>query len=53
MLIKIDTREAALLHLIINQVAVIPTFKSLQIKSETLPMGEILLLMMAQKIRLL
>lgn len=43
MLIKIDTREAALLHLIINQVAVIPTFKSLQIKSETLPIGDIII----------
>lgn len=43
MLIKIDTRESALLHQILNQVNSIPVFKSLEIKSETLPIGDIII----------
>jgi ERCC4-type nuclease len=43
MLIKIDTRETALLHQILNQTTTIPVFKNIQIKSETLPIGDIII----------
>lgn len=43
MIIKIDTRESALLHQIINQITIIPVFKNIQIKSETLPIGDIII----------
>jgi ERCC4-type nuclease len=43
MIIKIDTREAALLQQINNQVAVIPVFKNIKVISETLPIGDIII----------
>lgn len=43
MIIKVDTRETALLHLINNQVSIIPIFKSIKIISETLPIGDIII----------
>lgn len=43
MLIKIDTRETALLHQILNQVSTTPVFKSIEVKSETLPIGDIII----------
>jgi crossover junction endonuclease MUS81 len=43
MIIKVDTREASLLHLINNQVSVIPVFKSIKVQSETLPIGDIII----------
>lgn len=43
MIIKVDTREAALLQQINNQVAIIPVFKSIKIQSETLPIGDIII----------
>ena len=43
MIIKIDTRETALLQLINNQVSVIPVFKSIKVLSETLPIGDIII----------
>ena len=43
MIIKVDTREAALLQQINNQVAMIPVFKSIKIQSETLPIGDIII----------
>ena len=43
MLIKIDTRETALLQMILTQVSTIPVFKNIKIKSETLPIGDIII----------
>lgn len=43
MIIKIDTREAALLQQINNQVTVIPVFKNIKVISETLPIGDIII----------
>ncbi len=43
MLIKIDTRETALLHQILNKTTTIPVFKNIQIKTETLPIGDIII----------
>jgi crossover junction endonuclease MUS81 len=43
MIIKIDTREAALLQQINNQIAVIPVFKNIKVISETLPIGDIII----------
>jgi len=43
MIIKVDTREAALLQQINNQVANIPVFKSIKVESETLPIGDIII----------
>ena len=43
MIIKIDTRELALLQQINNQISLIPVFKSLKIQSETLPIGDIII----------
>jgi ERCC4-type nuclease len=43
MIVKIDTRETALLHQILNQTTAIPVFKNIQIKSETLPIGDIII----------
>ncbi len=43
MIVKIDTRETALLHQILNQTSTIPVFKNIQIKSETLPIGDIII----------
>jgi ERCC4-type nuclease len=43
MIIKIDTRETALLQLINNQVSVIPVFKSIKVISQTLPIGDIII----------
>jgi ERCC4-type nuclease len=43
MLIKIDTRETALLQMILSQVSTIPVFKNIKIKSETLPIGDIII----------
>ena len=43
MLIKIDTRESALLQQINNQVSTIPVFKSIKVQSETLPIGDIII----------
>lgn len=43
MIIKVDTREAALLQQIYYQVSVIPVFKSIKVISETLPIGDIII----------
>jgi ERCC4-type nuclease len=43
MIIKIDTRESALLQQINNQVATIPVFKNIKVISETLPIGDIII----------
>jgi ERCC4-type nuclease len=43
MLIKIDIRESALIHQILNQVNTIPSFKNIKIKTETLPIGDIII----------
>jgi len=43
MIIKVDTREAALLQQINNQVAIIPVFKSIKVQSETLPIGDVII----------
>jgi ERCC4-type nuclease len=43
MIIKVDTRESALLQQINNQVLVIPVFKTIKIESETLPIGDIII----------
>jgi ERCC4-type nuclease len=43
MIIKIDTRETALLQQILCQTTTIPVFKNIQIKSETLPIGDIII----------
>jgi len=43
MLIKIDTREMALLQMILTQISNIPVFKNIKIKSETLPIGDIII----------
>jgi len=39
MIIKVDTREAALLQQINYHVTVFPVFKSIKVISETLPIG--------------
>jgi len=43
MIIKVDTRETALLQQINNQVSIIPVFKSIKVQSETLPIGDIII----------
>jgi ERCC4-type nuclease len=43
MIIKVDTRETALLQQINYQVTVIPVFKSIKVVSETLPIGDIII----------
>lgn len=43
MIIKIDTRECALLQQINNQISFVPVFKSIEVKSETLPIGDIII----------
>lgn len=43
MLIKIDIRETSLLHLIINLISVVPLFKYIKVKTETLPIGDIII----------
>jgi ERCC4-type nuclease len=43
MLIKIDTRETPLLHQILNQISTIPVFKNIKVKTEALPIGDIII----------
>jgi crossover junction endonuclease MUS81 len=43
MLIKIDTRETALLQQLLHQTSNIPVFKNIKIKTETLPVGDIII----------
>jgi ERCC4-type nuclease len=43
MLIKIDTRESSLLEQIKSQISLIPVFKTIEVKSETLPIGDIII----------
>jgi|LakMenE18May11ns_1017448.scaffolds.fasta_scaffold9884456_2 ERCC4-type nuclease len=43
MLIKIDTRESSLLQQINTQISFIPVFKTIEVKSETLPIGDIII----------
>jgi len=43
MIIKIDTRETALLQQMLTQISFIPVFKNIQLKSETLPIGDIII----------
>lgn len=43
MIIKVDVRESALIQQISNQVSFVPVFKSLEIKTETLPIGDIII----------
>jgi ERCC4-type nuclease len=43
MIIRIDTREAALLQQMLTQISLIPVFKNIQLKSEPLPIGDIII----------
>jgi ERCC4-type nuclease len=43
MIVKIDTRESVLLQQIYNQISFIPVFKNIEVKSETLPIGDIII----------
>jgi ERCC4-type nuclease len=43
MIIKIDTRETALLQQILCQTTNIPVFKNIQVKMETLPIGDVII----------
>ena len=43
MLIKIDTRETVLLQMLLTQISTIPVFKDIKLKSETLPIGDIII----------
>lgn len=43
MIIKIDIRETSLLHLILNLISTVSYFKSLKVKTETLPIGDIII----------
>jgi ERCC4-type nuclease len=43
MLIKIDIRESPLLQQINTQISFIPVFKTIEVKSETLPIGDIII----------
>ena len=43
MIIKVDTRETALLQMLLTQVSSIPVFKNIKLKSETLPIGDIII----------
>lgn len=43
MIVKIDTRESALLQQMLTQISFIPVFKNIQLKSETLPIGDIII----------
>ena len=43
MIIKVDTRETALLQQMQTQVSFIPVFKNIQLISETLPIGDIII----------
>lgn len=43
MIVKIDTRESALLQQILIQISIVPVFKTIQLKSETLPIGDIII----------
>ena len=43
MIIKIDIRETALLQQIYNQISSVPLFKLIEVKSETLPIGDIII----------
>ena len=43
MIVKIDTRETALLQQMLTQISFIPVFKNIQLKSETLPIGDIII----------
>ena len=43
MLIKIDTRESALLQMLLTQISTIPVFKNIKLRSETLPIGDIII----------
>jgi ERCC4-type nuclease len=43
MLIKIDIRETALLQQILSQTTTIPVFKNIKVKTETLPIGDIII----------
>lgn len=41
--VKIDTRETTLLHQLLNLISTIPIFTNIKIKSETLPLGDIII----------
>ena len=43
MLIKVDTREAGLLQQMQAQISLVPVFKSIELRSETLPIGDIII----------
>ena len=43
MIVKIDTRETALLQQMLTQISFIPVFKNIKLKSETLPIGDIII----------
>jgi ERCC4-type nuclease len=43
MIVKIDTRESALLQQMQQQTSFIPVFKSIQLVSETLPIGDVII----------
>ncbi len=43
MLLKVDVRESALIGLIQNLISTIPIFKSIELKTESLPIGDIII----------
>ena len=43
MLIKVDYREASLLQQMNNLILTVPSFKSIKIKTENLPIGDIII----------
>jgi ERCC4-type nuclease len=43
MIIKVDTRETALLQQINILLSIIPNFKSIKVETETLPIGDIII----------
>ena len=43
MLIKIDMRETTLMQLILQQITIVPSFNNLRVKTEALPIGDIII----------
>lgn len=43
MIIKIDIRETGLLHLILHLISEVPSFQNIKVKTETLPIGDVII----------
>jgi len=43
MIIKIDIRETGLLHLILQLISEVPSFQNIKVKTETLPIGDVII----------